>query len=782
MLVLHLGRWLSILFGVINLWLIYRVFLELLPDQRWLAIAAVALAAFWPTYAYMSSVMNEDTMMSVLTTLYLWMLILVIKEPAKLWPYLALGLALGVSVTVKYTTIILPLEVMVVLAVLAWRRAYGAWWWVRRTALVGICAVVASSWWFGWNFWYLNEVKKLGWLAGLLRPIFTGGPDITLSRLGYFFSGGEIGLADIPGGREAGTFSTWVQKTFQSFWGESINGLIPLSPYIFIFVGLIVGITTFGLWRLWRAEPPARKWLLLLLFHIGIFLILPLLRFNLTRRIGETAQGRHILMPSLLAVVILVIWGAAAALPPRGRPWGLALLLVGFISWTGAHVVYLYNSTPTPVPMRTIAQAAAWLSHPAGAKFGEAVELVSYELDPRPAEGSLHLNLAWRSLAYTNENYLLKIVLLDRQGQVVSHWAGFTGQGRLPTLAWDPGDSVFDRLSLPLPHVPAGDYTVQVQLSGAAGPLPVMEQGCGETAEQACSSPAAFVLTDISLPEPSTLSLPHSLTVTGPGGRTEIAFALWPAGGPTAETRPSTSDPHLPYFRYPATVTIIAEAAALKGAALDLQLVDPAGQTWPADDSTANIYTFMIGPRWPSGNYRLKMMLRQGDQVTAQATSEPLLAVENWWKRDFEVPAIASPGEANFANQLQFLGYTLPQTQVKAGQSFPLTLYWQAMPDKSPQADFVQFNHLLDSAGTLRGGYDRRPLEYYSTLLWAPGEVVTDGYTVPVAPDAPPGQYYLNVGYYLTVGESAVNLPLVVAGQMSDVTSITIGPIEVVKP
>ena len=176
------------------------------------------------------------------------------------------------------------------------------------------------------------------------------------------------------------------------------------------------------------------------------------------------------------------------------------------------------------------------------------------------------------------------------------------------------------------------------------------------------------------------------------------------------------------------------------------------------------------------------MTWQRGDEVIGQTTSEPLLTVENWWQRNFEIPAIATLTEANFANQLKFLGYKLPQNQVKAGEAFPLTLYWQALPERPPQADFVQFNHLLDSAGTLRGGYDRRPLEYYSTLLWAPGEVVIDGYAVPVEADAPPGQYYLSVGYYLTVGESAVNLPLVVAGQMTDVSSITIGPIEVVGP
>jgi hypothetical protein len=156
--------------------------------------------------------------------------------------------------------------------------------------------------------------------------------------------------------------------------------------------------------------------------------------------------------------------------------------------------------------------------------------------------------------------------------------------------------------------------------------------------------------------------------------------------------------------------------------------------------------------------------------------------VENWWERRFEPPAIAMPLEANFANQVRLLGYSLPGNQVKAGEAFPLTLYWQAPLEMSPQADFVQFNHLVDHQGNLWGGYDRQPLEYYSTLLWAPGEVVIDGYTVPVNADAPPGEYYLNIGFYLRVGEAAVNLPLVVRDKMTEVTHVTVGPIQVVAP
>jgi len=74
---------------------------------------------------------------------------------------------------------------------------------------------------------------------------------------------------------------------------------------------------------------------------------------------------------------------------------------------------------------------------------------------------------------------------------------------------------------------------------------------------------------------------------------------------------------------------------------------------------------------------------------------------------------------------------------------------------------------------------DRRPQEGYSTLYWAPGEIVVDPFGVPVDAVAPDGIYYLNVGLYKQVGDQAVSLPLVQGGRPVDVTSVNIGPIKI---
>ncbi len=734
------------------------------------------------------SAKQRSAIYGLLAALYFFALVKAFKYPKRWGPFLALGILLGLSMTVKYTLVIVPLEIGVICAVIAKKEQLGWSWAWRRLGLAGLLALLCSSWWFGWNLWFLNTVEQDGWFVGLLSPLLAGGADATMNRLGGFLSGGQVGSTDLPENIIVGTFSRWIQGILISFWGVGIGGTVPLYPYVYIPITLMVGVAIFGLWRLWQTDKTARKWMILFAFHSALFVILPFIRFWLTRRLSVAAQGRHIFIPAAAAVMALLVWGLATAIPRRWPRPVFAIIIVALIGWTGVHLYRLATFVPPPLPLRTNPQAAEWLSQPTNVQFGEAIKLVSYNIDPQPEQGELHLDLAWQALGHINENYLLQVELINSEGQVVSYWIGYNGQGRVPTLAWDSGDSVFDRLVLPLPNLPVGNYAIQVMVLSQAGPLNVLEETSQTSGE---SEPIDFLsLTTISLNTPSTLNLSKNTEIIGEGlsAPIQVNFNLWPAndlvkaiqnpkpilsGAQGAQAEVSKTQN--PEYRYPGTISILTSFDGV-----DLALIDPSGQAWPPTRSRANIHTFVIDPRWQSGDYNLQITLNEDDVVVGQTISNSVLRVENWWKRHFSVPDIAVPMEANFANQVKFLGYKLPQTEVRAGEAFPLTLYWQAPPNRPPQADFIQFNNLLNSEGELRGGYDRQPLEYYSTLLWAPGEVVIDGYAVPVDADAPPGEYYLDVGYYLTIGESAVNLPLVVDGQRTDVSSVTIGPIEVV--
>ncbi|MBI1876941.1 MAG: hypothetical protein HYR94_01670, partial [Chloroflexi bacterium] len=196
------------------------------------------------------------------------------------------------------------------------------------------------------------------------------------------------------------------------------------------------------------------------------------------------------------------------------------------------------------------------------------------------------------------------------------------------------------------------------------------------------------------------------------------------------------------------------------------ELIAPTGQTFPPDRVISgphgSMAHFIVAANWPSGEYQLSTVNGQWSIVNRP--------------RQFDRPPMQYPLNANFANTLTLLGYDLPQNRVQPGATFPITLHWRA--ERTMGQNLIVFNHLLDQAAIQRGGADRVPQLYYTTLLWVPGEIVSDAYDVPIAADAPPGVYWLDVGLY-TSEQPTFSLPLFDNGQPLDRNSIRLGPLKI---
>jgi hypothetical protein len=151
-------------------------------------------------------------------------------------------------------------------------------------------------------------------------------------------------------------------------------------------------------------------------------------------------------------------------------------------------------------------------------------------------------------------------------------------------------------------------------------------------------------------------------------------------------------------------------------------------------------------------------------------------------ERNFQIPEIAYPLNVNFEDKIRLLGYNLPSRRVEPGDGLPITLYWQGLQWMGEE--FVIFDRLLDNQQVVWGGYDRLPKENYSTLFWAPGEIVTDGFAVPIDSDTPDGVYTLSLGWYREVEGQANSLAILhpETGEPTGKTALTIGPIKVGGP
>jgi 4-amino-4-deoxy-L-arabinose transferase-like glycosyltransferase len=141
---------------------------------------------------------------------------------------------------------------------------------------------------------------------------------------------------------------------------------------------------------------------------------------------------------------------------------------------------------------------------------------------------------------------------------------------------------------------------------------------------------------------------------------------------------------------------------------------------------------------------------------------------------------MAQPVQANFDNQILLEGYTLtPKEPLQPGDTFRLTVYWRALrPVVESYKVFVQSYY---GEGVMVAQHDALPVcDRYPTNRWYGGERVADVHDVPVAADAPPGEYALVVGLYLE--ENFARLPVLDASGQPVADHMQIGTIQIREP
>jgi hypothetical protein len=105
-------------------------------------------------------------------------------------------------------------------------------------------------------------------------------------------------------------------------------------------------------------------------------------------------------------------------------------------------------------------------------------------------------------------------------------------------------------------------------------------------------------------------------------------------------------------------------------------------------------------------------------------------------------PALGTPSSAVFADQIALRGYTIS----RSANALDLTLQWQAL--SQPLHAYTVFAHVVDANGRQVGQQDNMPVRDQSpTSCWVLGEIVTDPYSITIAPDAA-GPLTIEVGLY----------------------------------
>jgi hypothetical protein len=356
--------------------------------------------------------------------------------------------------------------------------------------------------------------------------------------------------------------------------------------------------------------------------------------------------------------------------------------------------------------------------HPLAARLAGGLGLIGFSLDDATPEAR-YLTLYWRAAQTPAANLAVYLRLQAAGGAAVWQSAGAVPVGGLyPTNAWRPGEYISDFHTLPLPvTLPPGAYQLQV------GAFPPFEPGAAGWAP----------LTE--------------LPVAAPASRPAPARPLRARIGDTWLLGYDAPESALP--GQPATVVLYWQHGAEEA-------VTAFGETrslaaWPPDALAPLAYELQT----PDTGDAMPLEVQAGREarcgwlapVTEACALPPV-----------RLTGAALPAEArNFAGELVLRRARLETPEIARGEAARVVLEWQGL--RSMSASYTVFVHLVGPDGALYAQKDYWPVQGTRlTSTWAPGEIITDPYSVPLPADAPAGAYSVHIGLYLL--ETLERLPV----------------------
>jgi len=160
-----------------------------------------------------------------------------------------------------------------------------------------------------------------------------------------------------------------------------------------------------------------------------------------------------------------------------------------------------------------------------------------------------------------------------------------------------------------------------------------------------------------------------------------------------------------------------------------------------------------ILPGTPPGVYHIEVILYDAESQQALTPTEGGQLLLG----PLEIPRRGPPPvssldiehleEVSLGDKVRLLGYNV-ESGLRPGDNIHLTLFWQCLGKM--QQDYTVFTHLVDERGNIVAQKDNQPVDgFYPTTNWELGEIVRDQYDLVISPEAPPGQYQLEIGMYL---------------------------------
>ncbi len=431
----------------------------------------------------------------------------------------------------------------------------------------------------------------------------------------------------------------------------------------------------------------------------------------------------------------------------KGQPVYLARYLPGLagpyrLHSLGPLVRVTTKPATSPPPMQKRLDNVSW--------GGNQISLLGLDVEPGQGAVAWRITLYWQARVKLDENYHVRLRWAGPSGQVwwQDHGAHPVG-GYNPTAAWQPGEVVADYHEIPADAtIPPGLLRLDVGLF-----LPFRDEGLNRdgTASSWFTLVALEQLTRSAQRAPLAhemrASFGDELLITGvsdpgvipPGEPVSVEMEWMRARpGPDRILRLRWTDAR--------GVEVETEAGRYPDSAPPYSGEYPTSK-WKVGE-TLRARVTLPTPSAP-GMYTLRAAWLDAEGRELAARCKWLAPIT----RDCALGTLRVEGAArgqglNFDNKVLLLDAQIGRPEMRPNETLDVNLKWQGL--RQWNADYTAFVHLIGPDGKLHGQVDQWPLDgTLATRDWSPGRVVDDPYHVPLAGDAPPGTYEIEVGWYL---------------------------------
>ncbi|MCJ7736225.1 MAG: glycosyltransferase family 39 protein [Anaerolineae bacterium] len=416
----HVMRLLAALLGAVTVAAIFLAARLAFPTKETIAWIAAVLIAFNPQFAFMGGVVNNDNLVNCFTALAVTLTLFGLRRGFTRVRVLAVGILCGIAALGKLGGLLSGVFAAICIFAACWRNP-------RRFVEYGALCIggflATAGWWFVRN-WHLYG-------------------DPTGTNMMLSIHGGR-------GGWPAHLVIPELLNTFTSYWASFACELGFPQPVYWVF-GLLVVLGLLGWRKGWAELSQSERWISgILLVWLGLVTLF-WVRWN---QLTYAPLGRLFFQAAPAISLLLSVGLAYLTSRPR-----LVLAVIGstllVLTLTGA----LFVVRPAfALPERHESASSALIPNPIpDARFGDSVNCLGYDLNPRSLEAgeSLEIALFVQTEKPLQEDYAMALQLVSPvpgDDSVLVNFNTLPGGGTYLSTAWQPGEVIADRYRVDIPQ------------------------------------------------------------------------------------------------------------------------------------------------------------------------------------------------------------------------------------------------------------------------------------------------------------------------------------------